>query len=261
MRASPPWYLRLVAILVAAWLIVPTLVVIPLSFTGEASFQFPPSEWSLRYYERFFTDPTWANALLNSVQVALLTTVFATTLGTAAAFALSRTRLRGLGAVRGLLLAPMTVPGIIVAIATYGAFLQWQLIGTPAGYVIAHTVLALPFVVITVSASLSTFDRRLERAAATLGASPRRTFLSVTLPLVAPGVASGAVFAFVTSFDEIVVSLFIQSATLQTLPVRMYTSVTTEIDPTIAAASSIIVVVTTALALLPQLLRRSPSHV
>jgi len=258
MRRLPAiWPLRIAAALVGAWLIVPTLVVIPLSFTDRATFQFPPPGWSLRYYREFFADPAWLGSLLNSLQLALMVTVAATVLGVAATFALVRGRFRGKSLINGALVAPMMVPGIIVAIAVYAAFLDWQLVGTPQGYVVAHTVLALPFVVITVSSTLRTFDRRLEQAAASLGAGPVATFRQVTLPLLAPGIASGAVFAFVTSFDEVVVSLFIQSPELQTLPVRMFTSVTTEIDPTIAAAASLIVVLTTLLVLLPQLLRRS----
>lgn len=249
--------LRTVAALVGAWLVVPTLVVIPTSFTDRASFAFPPPGWSLRYYREFFTDPRWLGALLNSVQLALMVTVLATALGVAASFALVRSRFLGRGLVNGALIAPMMVPGIIVAIAVYAAFLNWHLVGTPQGYVLAHTILALPFVIVTVTSSLRTFDRRLEQAAANLGAGPLATFRLVTAPLLLPGIASGAVFAFVTSFDEVVVSLFIQSPELQTLPVHMFTSVTSEIDPTIAAASTLIVAFTTLLVVLPRLLRRS----
>lgn len=138
-------------------------------------------------------------------------------------------------------------PHGVFAVGVYAVFLKLRLVGSPLGFVAAHTVLALPFVIIPVSASLRTFDRRLELAAANLGATRWTTFRTVTLPLVAPGVASGALFAFVTSFDEVVVSLFIQSPYLQTLPVRMYSSVTRETDPTIAAAATMIITLTTAL--------------
>lgn len=252
--------LRLFGALVALWLVVPTLIVVPLSFTDRNSFAFPPPGWSLTYYHRFFTDPQWFGALLNSVQLALMVTVLATVLGVAASFALVRSRFFGRGAVNGALMAPMMVPGIIVAIAVYTAFLGWHLVGTPQGYVLAHTILALPFVIVSVTASLRTFDRRLEQAAANLGAGPWATFRQVTLPLLLPGIASGAVFAFVTSFDEVVVSLFIQSPSLQTLPVKMFTSVTNEIDPTIGAASTLIVAFTTLLVLIPQLVRRSNAN-
>ncbi|MER7498751.1 ABC transporter permease [Nonomuraea pusilla] len=232
---------------VGAWLVVPVLVVIPLSFTGKPSLKFPPDSWSTRWYANFFGDTAWMSALWTSLQVALLVTVVATALGTAAALGLTRARVRGLGAAQGTMLAPMIVPGVVLAIGTYSVFLKLQLVGSLAGFVMAHTVLALPFVVIPITASLRGFDRRLESAAASLGAGAWTTFRTVTLPLVAPGVASGALFAFVTSFDEVVVSLFIQSPYLQTLPVKMYASVTRETDPTIAAAASMIIVLTTTL--------------
>jgi len=150
----------------------------------------------------------------------------------------------------------MVVPQIVAAIGVYAVFLQWRLSGTVAGFVLAHTAIALPFVVVAVSAALRGHDRRLERAAASLGAGPWTTFRRITLPIILPGVLSGAVFAFVTSLDEVVVALYLQSPTLHTLPVQMFSSVTVETDPTIASASSLVLVVTTALILLPQLLRR-----
>lgn len=247
-------------ILVGAWLLVPTLIVIPISFSGEDSFQFPPSSWSLRHYATFFSEHSWLNALLVSVQLALIVTVVATVLGTAAAFALSRMAGPGKGVLNALFLAPLIVPGIVVAVAVYAAFLQWGLIGTPAGFIIAHTVLAIPFVTVNVGAALGGFDRTLERAAASLGASSVATFRRVTLPLIMPGVLSGAVFAFVTSFDEVVVSMFVQSPQLQTLPVRMFISVTNEVDPTIAAAATVVITLTTALLTLAATLRRSRRH-
>nr|WP_240940749.1 ABC transporter permease [Planosporangium flavigriseum] len=169
----------------------------------------------------------------------------ATAAGTATAVALTRSKFRGQQAVRGLVLAPMIVPVIVVAVGLYALFLKAQLLGTTFGFVVAHSVLALPFVVIPVTASLQGFDRRLENAAAICGANRWSTFRQVTLPLVAPGVVSGALFAFVTSFDEVVMALFIQSPYLQTLPVKMYSSVTRDTDPTIAAAATLILAFTT----------------
>lgn len=231
--------------LVALWLVAPSLIVIPLSFTGKPSFNFPPTSWSTRWYANFFTDNTWFNALGNSIQVALLVVVFSTVIGTAAALALTRGKWRGQTLVRGVLLAPMIVPVIVVAVGLYAIFLNLHLLGTLPGFVAAHTVLALPFVIVPVSASLIGFDRRLEDAAAICGANRWSTFRTVTLPLVAPGVLSGAIFAFVTSFDEVVMSLFIQSPYLQTLPVRMFNSITRDTDPTIAAAATMVMLLTT----------------
>ncbi|MDT5280484.1 MAG: putative spermidine/putrescine transport system permease protein [Mycobacterium sp.] len=242
--------LMVFCVLVAVWLVAPSLIVIPLSFTNRPSFNFPPSGWSTTWYANFFSDPTWILALQASIRVGLLVTLVATICGTAAAVALSRTRFVGDQGVRALLLSPMIVPVIVVSIGTYAIYLRLNLLGTTTGFVLAHSVLALPFVIIPVSASLQGFDRRLEDAAAICGANRWATFRTVTLPLVAPGVMSGALFAFATSFDEVVVSLFIQSPYLQTLPVRMYSSVTRDTDPTIAAAATLILALTTALTIL-----------
>lgn len=229
----------------------PTLVVIPMSFSAGDTFQFPPEDWSLRWYASFFSSPEWVGSLLTSIQVALLVAVVATVIGVAAAFGLDRTLWRGRGAVRSMAMAPMIVPGIVTAIAIYGVFLQWRLNGTGLGFVLAHTVLAVPFVVTTVGTSLAGYDRTVETASASLGASWMTTFFRVTLPLVLPGVGSGFVFAFVTSLDEVVIALFLQTPDIRTLPVQMYDSVTLEIDPTIGAAASLIVVATTLVLLIP----------
>jgi putative spermidine/putrescine transport system permease protein len=242
--------LMVFCVLVAVWLVAPSLIVIPLSFTNRPSFNFPPSGWSTTWYANLFSDPTWILALQASIRVGLLVTLVATICGTAAAVALSRTRFVGDQGVRALLLSPMIVPVIVVSIGTYAIYLRLNLLGTTTGFVLAHSVLALPFVIIPVSASLQGFDRRLEDAAAICGANRWATFRTVTLPLVAPGVMSGALFAFATSFDEVVVSLFIQSPYLQTLPVRMYSSVTRDTDPTIAAAATLILALTTVLTIL-----------
>jgi putative spermidine/putrescine transport system permease protein len=236
--------------LVATWLVAPSLIVIPLSFTDRPSFVFPPTGWSTQWYVNFFTDPSWLWSLEASIRVGLLVAVVATICGTAAAVAFSRTRFFGDQGLRALLLSPMIVPVIVVSIGIYAIYLRLNLLGTTLGFVVAHSVLALPFVIIPVSASLQGFDRRLEDAAAICGASKWTTFRTITLPQVAPGVLSGALFAFATSFDEVVLSLFIQSPYLQTLPVRMYSSVTRDTDPTIAAAATVILALTTALTIL-----------
>ncbi|BBY15092.1 ABC transporter permease [Mycolicibacterium litorale] len=248
-RMKTAWrgLLLLFCALVGIWLTAPSLVVIPLSFADRASFVFPPSGWSTQWYANFFEDPSWMSALSASLQVGVLVAAVATTFGTAAAVALSRAQFFGKQGIRALLLAPMVVPVIVVAIGIYAIFLQLNLLGTTFGFVIAHSVLALPFVIVPVMASLANFDTRLENAAAICGAGRWTTFRTVTLPLVAPGVLSGALFAFATSFDEVVLSLFIQSPYLQTLPVKMYSSVTRDTDPTIAAAGTLILLLTTVL--------------
>ncbi|MGW9021453.1 ABC transporter permease [Leucobacter chromiiresistens] len=236
------------SVLVAFWLIAPTLVVIPLSFTGKASFAFPPETWSLQWYESFFSNRAWTSALTNSLLVGLLVALLATVLGLLAALGLrALTSKRMSTTLRIGLLAPMVVPGIVVAIGIYAVFLKLGLVGTVIGFVLAHTVLALPFTVIAITAGFAGFDDRLELAALSLGASRLKTFLTVTLPNIVPGIVSGALFAFVTSFDEVVLSLFIKSPYLNTLPVLMYASVTRDTDPTLAAAATVILVFTTVL--------------
>lgn len=237
-----------VSVVVAVWLIAPTLVVIPLSFTGKASFVFPPDSWSLQWYESFFTSREWTSALMNSLLIGLLVALVATVLGLLASLGLrALVQKRLASSLRIGLLAPMVVPGIVVAIGIYAIFLKLGLVGTVLGFVLAHTVLALPFTVIAITAGFAGFDDRLELAALSLGANRIETFFKVTLPNIVPGMVSGALFAFVTSFDEVVLSLFIKSPYLNTLPVLMYSSVTRDTDPTLAAAATVILVLTTTL--------------
>lgn len=252
-RTRIRWPLRTWSALVAVLLVAPTLVVIPLSFTDKRSFAFPIERWSLRWYERFFTDARWLNALGTSLTLAVATGIVATAAGTLAAFAFNRARVRGLGVVRALLLLPIVIPGIVAAVAIFGTYLGWGLSGTPLGIMLAHTVLAIPFVVLPVNAALQGLDPTLDRAAAMLGAGAGARFRQIQLPLLAPAIGTGFVFAFVTSLDEVVVSYFLQSPTLRTLPVQMYNSVTVETDPSIAVASTLVLLLSTTVILVPQL--------
>ena len=241
-RSTPvrPW-LRVHTTVVAIILVVPTLVVIPMSFSGTQTFRFPPQNWSLRWYHELFTSPEWTAAILNTLQVGVYTAVIATVLGTAAAFGLARVNRRWRGTVNGFLLSPMIVPHILVALVVFATFLKLGLNGTLIGIILAHTALAIPFVVIAVTARLAGMDARLPGVAAVLGAHPLSAFRRVTLPLVLPGILSGAVLAFVTSLDEVIIALFLQAPGAITLPVQMFNSVTVQIDPTISAASSLMV--------------------
>lgn len=244
------WLLGVWCGIVAAFLVAPSLVVIPLSFSDRASFRVPPSGWSMRWYSNLLDDPSWLSAIESSLRVGLLSALVATVAGTTAAIALTRSKFRFQKFIHSTLLAPMIAPVIILAIGIYYIYIRVGLLGTTIGFVIAHSVLALPLVLIPVMTSLQGYDRRLDDAAAICGANNFATFRQITLPLIAPGVAAGAIFAFATSFDEVVISLFIQSPYMQTLPVKMYTSVTREIDPTVAAAGTIILVLSTSLVIL-----------
>jgi len=252
-----PWWLTVIGIAVALYFILPTLVVIPMSFGGAGSFTFPPKEYSLELYENFFTNPKWIGSLGNSLIVALLAATLATIVGTAAALGLHNLTGRLSQFVRTLLMISMVTPAIVVAVAVYVSFLQWHLVGSIGGYVLAHAAIGLPFVLVSVTSALGGFDSKLLRASASLGASPLHTFIRVTFPLISRGVFTGAVFAFVTSLDEVVIALFLRSPFFQTLPVQMYTAVTVEVDSTIAAASSLVVVSVTLLLLIPLLVRRT----
>jgi putative spermidine/putrescine transport system permease protein len=226
-------------------LLAPIMVVFPLSFTSRKSFIFPPNGYSGRWYQSFFTDPQWVYSFYDSIIVAVATSIVATVVGTAACFGIRRLRTKLQFLVVGLLLLPVVVPVVITGVGIYAVFLKWGLVGTYPGFVLAHTLYALPLVVVPVMTSLSTFDSTLERAAGSLGATKWNTFRQVTLPAILPGVAAGAVFAFVQSWDEIVISIFVSTPGLTTLPVRMYNAVAADVDPTLAAASSLVITVVT----------------
>jgi len=251
-----PWWLFTIGVLVALYFILPTLFVIPMSFSEATTFQFPPRGFSLHLYENFFTNPAWLTSLGNSFLVGILAALLATTVGTAAALGLHRLTGRLARLTRTLLMISLVSPAIVIAVAIYITFLQWRLTGSLLGYVLAHAAIGMPFVLVAVTSALGGLDPKLSLASASLGAPPLRTFLRITMPLISRGIITGAIFAFVTSFDEVVIALFLRSPTFQTLPVQMYNSVTVEIDPTIAASSSLVVVAVTAVFLLPLVIRR-----
>ena len=247
---------RVFAGLVFVYLVAPVFVVVPLSFTSSQLLVFPLPGYSLQWYEDFFTNPLWTGALANSLFVGTIVMIVATTLGTLAALGLHGSRARWKALVLGVLVTPLAVPVVIVAVAIFYYFASLALVGTYIGLIMAHTVLALPFVVITVSATLQGFDPNLTRAAASLGAAPAYAFRTVTLPVIAPGVVSGALFAFVTSFDEIVVALFLASPQQRTLPRQIFSGVSENISPTITAAAVVLLLVSVVLMGAMEFLRR-----
>jgi ABC-type spermidine/putrescine transport system permease subunit II len=250
---KPGWTLRIVVGLIAALLVVPTLILIPMSFSSGRTFAFPPSGWSLKWYHRLFESSVWRGSLSTTFQVTLIATPVAVVIGTAAAFGIARMGRRTRGVVTAGVLAPLIVPQILVALSVYGTYLQVKLNGTVRGLVLADTVIITPFVVIAVLSRLRSHDARLRDAALSLGARPAVVFYRVTLPMILPGILTGAALAFISAFDEFIIALLLQGPGVKMLSVQMYDSVALEIDPTISAASSILVVVISSVVLTAQL--------
>ncbi|GBD21782.1 Inner membrane ABC transporter permease protein YdcV [bacterium HR28] len=243
-RWSIPWsrvILGLFSALVLLYLVAPVAIVIPMSFSAAKYLSFPPPGLSLQWYQNFFARADWTSATIQSIRVAFTVMILATVLGVAASLALVRGSFPGKDIVNLIIVSPLVVPAIIVAIAIYGIYVRLYLVQTFWGLVLAHTVLAVPYVVVNVSATLRGFDIRLEQAAQSLGANAWQTFRYVTLPMISPGIFAGAVFAFIASFDELIVALFIAGARGRTLPMRMFEGLRMEIDPTIAAVSSMLI--------------------
>ncbi len=241
--------------LVALYLILPTLFIVPMSLNASPSLGTMTDGWTLAWYEQLFSNPVWADTALVSLQVGLSATAIATIAGTLLALALSRVVPQFRMALQGMSLAPMVVPPVILGIGLYILFLNLNLYGTMTGFVLGHAVLALPFVVVSVTASLAEFDPGQEKAALVLGANPRQTFFRVVFPQILPGVFSGALFGFVTSWDEVIVSTFLTAPGLRTLPVEMWTQSRTTLTPTLAALSTLLMFVSTGALILVNLLQ------
>ena len=259
------WYyiFRFICTAIFLFLILPILVILPLSFNASDFFTFTkemlaldPAGYSLKHYQDFFTNSDWQHALANSARIAPMATLMATTFGTLAAIGLSQSYMPARSAVMAILISPMIVPLIISAAGMYFFYSRIGMQGTYWGVVLAHAALGTPFVIITVTATLVGFDKSLVRAAANLGADPVRTFFKVQMPLILPGVISGALFAFITSFDEVVVVLFVGSASQKTLPWQMFTGLREQISPTILAVATVLVAISIALLTTLELLRR-----
>ena len=234
---------------VLLFLIAPILVVVPLSFNAEPYFTFTegmlrldPDAWSLRWYRGVAEDAEWHRALGNSILIGVSATLLTTVLGTLAALGLTHPAMPGRTLLTGLLISPLVTPLIISAVGMFFFYSQVGLAQTHLGLILAHTTLGSPFVVITVTATLSGFDPNLMRAAASLGAGPLTAFRRIQLPLIAPGVVSGALFAFATSFDEVVTVLFIGGLEQRTIPRQMWSGIREEISPAILAVATFLFV-------------------
>lgn len=245
------------------FLISPILVIVPLSFNAEPFFSFTPGmlrldaeAYSTRWYADMWNSANWTLAIWNSVVIGVLSTILATTLGVTAAVGLADSAMPFKRTIMALLLSPMIVPLIIIAAGMFFFYTRFDLVATYAGLVIAHAALGTPFVIITVTATLAGFDRGLRDAALGMGASPLRAFRDVTLPLIRPGVISGALFAFVTSFDEVVLVLFLAGPEQRTIPRQMFSGLREQINPTILAVATLLILVSIALLVTLELLRR-----
>jgi len=272
------WYygFRVICGVIFFFLIAPIMVIIPLSFNAEDFFTFTPEMLSLqpegfstKHYEDFFTNSDWQLALRNSLKIAPVATLLSVSLGTLAAIGLSQSHVPFRRAIMATLISPMIVPLIISATGMYFFYsnpyiptpfgkieLPFTLTGTYWGVVLAHAALGIPFVIITVTATLVGFDQSLTRAAANMGAGPVRTFFKIQMPLILPGVVSGGLFAFITSFDEVVVVLFVGSAGQKTLPWQMFTGLREQISPTILAVATLLIAISIVLLFVLEILRR-----
>jgi putative spermidine/putrescine transport system permease protein len=259
------WYYsyRVICAAIFFFLIAPILVIIPLSFNAVPFFtftsemlSFDPAGYSLRWYRDFLNNPQWIHSLQNSFIIAIASTILATVLGTLAALGLSRPYTPYKSVIMGLLISPMIVPLIISATGMFFFYSSVGLAQTHLGIILAHTALGTPFVVITVTATLIGFDQSLIRAAQNLGASPTTVFFQIIMPLILPGVISGALFAFITSFDEVVVVLFLADFNQRTIPLQMFSGLREQISPTILAVATILVTLSILLLTSVELLRR-----
>lgn len=248
-------FAQVLGALVLAFLVLPIFAVVPASFNRSSFIKIPPQALSTRWYEGFFGDPAWMAAIWTSTKVAVLATFISVVIGTLAALGLERVEARIRGFLTGLMLAPLIVPVIMTSIALYYVMLGIGLHGSVLGLALGHTLLCMPFVVLNVGISLARLDPSLPRAAAGLGAEPLYIFRTVTLPAIKPGLAAGAAFAFITSFDEVVISIFLSGVSAKTLPIQLWEQIRIEFTPVAAAASTVILVATVLLFLLVQFIR------
>jgi len=257
-RLGRTWHyaFRAGCVLILLFLMLPILVTIPLSFNVEPYFSYPISGFSLRWYQELLNEPNWALAMKNTMIVGVCSTLIATFLGVLAALGLSHRNLPHRELISALLISPMAVPAVIAAVGMYFFYTRFGLGNNLLGIILAHAVLGTPFVVITVTATLVGFNDNLVKAARSLGAGPTRAFFKVKLPLIAPGVVSGAVFAFATSFDEVVVVLFLGGVEQRTVPRQMWSGVREQLSPTILAMATVLTLISVLLLLTLEGLRR-----
>ena len=242
-------------VLVVIYLLAPMAIILVISFSSAEFLSFPPPGFSLRWYENLFTDPKWSMTLMTSIKVVIPTCILSTVCGVGAAVALTRSKFAGKHALTAMLMAPLVVPIIVIAAGVYEFYLDVGMTGTLIGFVLAHTMLCIPYVLSIVMASMSTLSEQLEQAASSLGAPPWATFRRIILPLLAPSVLSGMLFAIVVSFDELIVSLFISTPWFKPVSVQMWSDVRGDVNPTIAAIGSLLFVFSALVVLLEAWMR------
>ncbi len=242
--------------LVMAFLLLPIIFIAALSFGDSRWLQFPPPGWTLQWYRDVLYDPRWIDSILVSAKVGLVVMVLAVLLGLPASFAVVRGRFFGREVLRAFFISPMIVPLVILAIALYGFFLRVGVNGSFLGFVAGHLVIALPFSIICISNALETFDESIERAAVICGASPAQAIWRITLPSIRSGILAGALFSFLASWDEVVIGIFLASPELQTLPVRMWSTLRNDLTPVVAAVSTLLIAMTIVILAVVAIIRR-----
>jgi putative spermidine/putrescine transport system permease protein len=250
------WGLYSVTGLIALFLILPIVFIVLLSFGSSQWLVFPPPGWTLKWYQQFLSNLEWMDAALASLKVAVLTTICAVALGVPTAFALVRGRFPGRDFLYGIFTLPMIVPLVIIAVAVYALFLKLGLTGTMFSFVVSHVIVALPFTIISIINSLKLFDQSIEDAAVICGASRIQAVMKVTFPGIRPGMVAGALFAFLVSWDEVVLSVMMASPNLQTLPVKMWTTLRQDLTPVIAVASTLLIALSMLVMFIAATLRR-----
>ncbi len=250
-------WLYVIAGLVMVFLVAPSFIVIPMSFSDSQYLEFPPREWSFRWYENYFNSSKWMSATWTSLKVGVLTVFLATPLGVMAAYGLFVSNLRSAKFIFMLLIAPIMVPVILVAIGVFYLYVKLSLVNTILGLTLAHSILAIPLVLVVVSAALKSYDMNQEMVARSLGASRLRAFMVITLPQIRFAVITACLLSFLTSFDEVIIALFVSGGPNATITRDMFTSLRDQIDPTIASISTIMIIFSTFLLVIAQVFGQS----
>ena len=245
---------------IAAFLALPIFFIVALSFGSSQWLVFPPPSWTLKWYERFFDNPLWIESAITSLQVATLTAIIATLVALPASFALVRGTFRGRDYLYSFFTLPMVVPVVIIAVSVYGMFLQLGLTGTLFAFVTSHVIIALPFAIIAIINSLRLFDKSIEDAAVICGASRLQAIIKVTFPVIKPGIFSAILFSFLVSWDEVVISVMMASPNLQTLPVKMWSTLRQDLTPVIAVASTLLILLSLIIMVIASFVRKQSNR-